>query len=61
MARIDIMAGVKDGSAIPDAIMHAVLTLRHAIMAKGGAGAAEMERIRAILEKAARDIIAGGK
>ncbi len=61
MARIDIMAGAKDGSAIPDAIMHAVQTLRHAIMAKGGWSEAEMERIRAILEKAAREIISGGK
>jgi DNA-binding PadR family transcriptional regulator len=61
MARIDIMAGAKEGSAIPEAVMHAVQTLRHAIMAKGGEGAAEMERIRAILEKAARDIISGGK
>jgi DNA-binding PadR family transcriptional regulator len=61
MARIDIMAGAKQGSAIPDAVLHAVQTLRHAIMAKGGWSEAEMERIRAILEKAARDIISGGK
>ena len=38
MARIDIMAGAKEGSAIPDAILHAVQTLRHAVMAKGKAG-----------------------
>ncbi len=61
MARIDIMAGAKEGSAIPDAIMHAVQTLRHAIMAKGGWSEAEMERIKSVLEKAARDILAGGK
>ena len=61
MARIDIMAGVKEDSAIPDAVMHAVQTLRHAIMAKGGWGEAEMERIKSILEKAAREIISGGK
>jgi DNA-binding PadR family transcriptional regulator len=61
MARIDIMAEAKDGSAIPDAVMHAVQTLRHAIMAKGSWSEAEMERIRTILERAARDIISGGK
>jgi DNA-binding PadR family transcriptional regulator len=61
MARIDIMAGAKEGSAIPDAVLHAVHTLRHAIMAKGGWSEAEMQRIRTILEKAARDIISGGK
>ncbi len=61
MARIDIMAGAKESSAIPDAVMHAVQTLRHAIMAKGGWSEPEMQRIRTILEKAARDIISGGK
>ncbi len=61
MARIDIMAGAKEGSAIPDAVMHAVQTLRQAIMAKGGWGDTEMERIKGILEKAAREIISGGK
>ena len=60
MARIDIMAGAKESSAIPDAVMHAVQTLRHAIMAKGGWSEAEMERIRTILEKAAREILSGG-
>jgi DNA-binding PadR family transcriptional regulator len=61
MARIDIMASAKGESAIPDAILHAVQTLRHAIMAKGGWNSAEAERIRAILEKAAREIVSGGK
>jgi DNA-binding PadR family transcriptional regulator len=61
MARIDIMAGAKEGSAIPDAILHAVQTLRHAVMAKGGWSDTEMERIREILEKAAREIVSGGK
>ena len=61
MSRIDIMAGAKEGSAIPEAIMHAVHTLRHAIMAKGGWSGGEAERIRDILEKAARDILSGGK
>jgi DNA-binding PadR family transcriptional regulator len=61
MARIDIMAGSKEGSAIPDAILHAVQTLRHAIMAKGGWNGAEAERIKAILERAAREIVSGEK
>jgi DNA-binding PadR family transcriptional regulator len=61
MARIDIMAGSKEASAIPDGILHAVQTLRHAIMAKGGWNGAEAERIKAILEKAAREIVSGGK
>jgi DNA-binding PadR family transcriptional regulator len=61
MARIDIMAGAREGSAIPDAILHAIQTLRHAIMAKDGWSGAEAERIRAILEKAAREIVSGGK
>jgi DNA-binding PadR family transcriptional regulator len=61
MARIDIMAGSKEASAIPDAILHAVQTLRHSIMAKGGWSGAEAERIKAILEKAAREIVSGGK
>ena len=60
MARIDIMAGAKEGSAIPEAIMHAIHTLRHAIMAKGGWNDAEAARIREILEKAARDILGTG-
>jgi DNA-binding PadR family transcriptional regulator len=61
MTRIDIMASAKDGSAIPDAILHAVQTLRHAVLAKGGWSGAEAERIKGILEKAAREIVSGGK
>jgi DNA-binding PadR family transcriptional regulator len=61
MARIDIMAGAKEGSAIPEAILHAVQTLRQAIMAKSGWSEAEGARIRSILERAAREIMSGGK
>ncbi len=57
MARVDIMAGAKSGGAMPDSVMHAVHTLRHAIMAKGGWSEAEGARIKSILEKAARDIL----
>jgi DNA-binding PadR family transcriptional regulator len=61
MARIDIMAASKSGGEMPETILHAVQTLRHAIMAKGGWNGEEAKRIREILEKAARDIISGGK
>jgi DNA-binding PadR family transcriptional regulator len=61
MARIDIMAASKSGGEMPEAILHAIQTLRHAIMAKGGWTGEEAARIRAILEKAAREIISGGK
>ena len=61
MSRIDIMAGASAAGPAPETIMHAVHTLRHAIMAKtGGWSEAEAARIRAILEQAARDIIAVG-
>lgn len=61
MARIDIMAGSASGAPAPESIMQSVHMLRHAIMAKaGGWNAAEVTRISAILEKAARDIISGG-
>ena len=58
MTRIDIMAGAKASEPVPDVLMHAIMTLRHAIMAKAsGWSEAEVLRIRTILEKAARDII----
>jgi DNA-binding PadR family transcriptional regulator len=62
MTRIDIMAGAKASEPAPHSVLHAVMTLRHAIMAKaGGWSDAEASRICAILEKAARDIIDPGK
>jgi DNA-binding PadR family transcriptional regulator len=61
MARIDIMAASKSGGEMPDSILHAIQTLRHAIMAKGGWNGEEAARIRAILDKAAREIVSGGK
>jgi DNA-binding PadR family transcriptional regulator len=58
MTRIDIMAGAKGKEALPDSIMHAVMTLRHAILSKAhGWNEAEVKRILSILEKAAREII----
>lgn len=60
MTRIDIMAGAKTTESMPESIMHAIHTLRHAIMAKGW-GDGEATRVCAILEKAARDILSGRK
>jgi DNA-binding PadR family transcriptional regulator len=58
MARIDIMAGTQDDGAPPASIMQAVKALRHAMSAKsGGWTEAEETRIRAILEKAAKEIV----
>ena len=60
--RVDIMASATQGGAMPESIMHAVHTLRHAIMTRSGAWTAEDEtRIRGILENAARDVVSGGK
>jgi DNA-binding PadR family transcriptional regulator len=57
MARIDIMAGATGGGFPPEAVMQAVMTLRHAILAKsGGWTEAEDKRVREILEKTAREI-----
>ena len=62
MARIDIMAGATGKEALPESIMHAVMTLRHSIMSKAYRwNEPEVSRIITILEKAARDIIAPEK
>jgi DNA-binding PadR family transcriptional regulator len=61
MARIDIMAGGKQAGFPPESIMHAAMTLRHAIFGKpGGWSEAEETRVRGILEKAAREIVGSG-
>lgn len=58
MSRIDIMAGGKESDPAPYGVLHALMTLRHAIMAKGGGWSeAETERVRSVLEKAARDVM----
>ena len=62
MSRIDVMAGGKDSEPAPYSVLHAVMTLRHAIMAKsGGWTDAETERVRSILERAARDVMDPGR
>jgi DNA-binding PadR family transcriptional regulator len=58
MSRIDVMAGGKEAEPAPYAVLHAVMSLRHAVMSKpGGWTEAETERVRAILERAARDVM----
>jgi DNA-binding PadR family transcriptional regulator len=58
MARIDIMAGGKESEPAPYNVLHAVMNLRHSVMSKpGGWTDPESERVRAILEKAARDVM----
>jgi len=61
MTRIEIMASAGGGGPpFPASIMHAVQTLRHAISAKAGTWTTEEEaRVRAVLERAARDILGG--
>ena len=59
MTRLDIMAGSKSADTVPEKVMHAIQTLRHAVIAKGW-NEGEAERVRAILEKAARDILRPG-
>lgn len=57
MTRVDIMAEGGGGGPPSPVIMHAIHTLRAAIMARAGAGADEQARIRDIIEKAAREIM----
>lgn len=59
MARIDIMSEGGAGGPPPAAIMHAIHTLRAAIMSKSSASPEEQDRIRTIIEQAARDILGG--
>jgi DNA-binding PadR family transcriptional regulator len=56
MTRIDIMAEGGGGPPSP-LIMHAIHTLRAAIMARAGQGPEEEQRIRDVIEKAAREIM----
>lgn len=61
MARIEMMAGGEPDEPAPYSVLQAVMALRQTIMAKtGGWGEAESARVRAILEKAARDIVGKG-
>ncbi len=58
MTRIDIMAKASDQGPMPETLMQAIHTLRHALMAKSGGWSTEEEtRVREILERAAKDIV----
>ena len=58
MARIDIMAGGAETQGPPESVMHAIHTLRYAIMAKqGGWDKPEQARVRVIIEEAAKKIL----
>lgn len=59
MTRVDIMAEGGSGGPPSPMIMHAIHTLRAAIMSRAAAGRDEQDRIRKIIEKAARDIMGG--
>ena len=60
MARIDVMARGSGHAPMPESVMHAIQTLRHAIMSRFGKWEdAEENRVRTILEQAAREIASG--
>ena len=59
MTRIDIMAEGGGGGPTSPVIMHAIHTLRAAIMSRASAGADEQQRVRDIIERAAREIMGG--
>lgn len=60
MGRIDILARGTGHAPMPETVMHAVHTLRHAVMGRFGSWTTlEEKRVRDILEKAARDIASG--
>ncbi len=59
MRRIDILAEGGSGGPPSPAIMHAIHTLRSAIMSRAGTTREEQDRIRTIIENAARDIMSG--
>ncbi|MBG1230849.1 PadR family transcriptional regulator [Aestuariivirga litoralis] len=62
MARIDVQARGQGHAPMPESVMHAVHTLRMALMGRFSSWSAdEQTRVREILEKAARDIASGNK
>ncbi len=62
MARIDVMARGAGHAPTPESIMHAIHTLRMALMNRFPEWSPEEQaRVREILEKAARDIASGAK
>jgi len=62
MARIDVMARGQGHAPTPETIMHAIHTLRMALMNRFSEWSPEEQaRVKDILEKAARDIAGGAK
>lgn len=60
MARIDVMAEGKSGGRFPTEIMGAVFALGQAVMSRMAVWSPEeQQRVRAILEKAAKDVLSG--
>ncbi|MDZ5453130.1 PadR family transcriptional regulator [Labrys sp. ZIDIC5] len=60
MARMDLAASAFSARSTPEMVREALHTFRHALqMHRGPWTQAEAERIRAIIEKAARDIVGG--
>jgi len=62
MARMDLAASAFASHSTPDMVREAYRTLRHALhMRRGPWTSAEAERVRTIIEKAARDIVGPGE
>jgi DNA-binding PadR family transcriptional regulator len=62
MARMDLAASAFASRSTPEMVREAYHTLRHALhMRRGPWTQAEAERVRAIMEKAARDIVGGNE
>lgn len=60
MARMDLAASAFSARSTPEMVREALHTLRHALgMHRGPWTQAEAERVRAVIEKAARDIVGG--
>jgi DNA-binding PadR family transcriptional regulator len=60
MTRVDIMASAAAPGPMPESVMHAITTLRHAIMSKMGLWTPQEEaRVRQVLEQAAKEIVSG--
>jgi len=60
MARMDMAASAMRGRSAPDAVRESYHTLKHALLMRAGHWTQdEVARVRAIIEKAARDIASG--
>ncbi|MES2102838.1 MAG: PadR family transcriptional regulator [Pseudomonadota bacterium] len=58
LARLDLLARVQARQSLPERVMQAMHTVKHALLLRKGAWtAAEAERVSAILEQAAHNIV----